>query len=180
MKEELEARMNAFDVRAWWQSKLPSLTEQAWANMAKKTVPDKATLHNPYEGTRSARQLNERVDEFLERLPPATTKSSDVGTWIYIANPFISRRRKGPVQSIEAMAAGEDPAEDGDDKSQFVVLGGNLLEELSGAKFMIEREMSGQPALKMAKAISKEKDETVKKIKELAMDLKLLSGKVCE
>lgn len=49
------------------------------------------TLHNRLEGVSTARQLTETVDEFLERLPPRTTITSD---WIWVTCPILKGKGK--------------------------------------------------------------------------------------
>lgn len=44
------------------------------------SVPE--ALYNRLEGHAPARQLTETVDEFLKRLPPKTTLSTEAGPWI--------------------------------------------------------------------------------------------------
>ncbi|KAL1958945.1 hypothetical protein VTO42DRAFT_3498 [Malbranchea cinnamomea] len=41
---------------------------------------------HPHDGLVHCRQATETVAEFLQRLPPSTTKAEDVGPWIRIAN----------------------------------------------------------------------------------------------
>src|SRR5438045_6428313 len=92
MKTKLEARANAFDPQVWWEQRVLTLEEIAISSTTtteREVGSARARLHNPYEGLCYARQLNETVEEFLERLPPATTRQSHKIPWIFIANPHI-------------------------------------------------------------------------------------------
>lgn len=110
-------------------------------NIAKNMAIEKTTkttqLYNPYKGIHSARQLGETVDQFLARIPPASTLVSEDLHWIWIANPFIPR--PGSI---------EDPdGEDGynpDKWAKFEILGRNLLEELKDDIDDVTKEMGGQ------------------------------------
>lgn len=138
-----------------------------------------ATLYNPYEGSNCGRQLGETVEEFLTRLPPATTRVSPTTPWIYIANPF----RKAPTRKRDKNAEGdlaeEGPPSEDSDWAQFVVLGGNLLEELTGIRHAVEKQKTGDAKGRTTKAFNVEKDKTVSKILDKATELHCTSGKVC-
>lgn len=138
-----------------------------------------ATLYNPYEGQRrSARQLGETVEEFLQRLPPATTQVSPLTPWIFIANPY----RKAPTRSGEEDVQGgitdEGPPEEDSDWAKFVVLAGNLLEELTGIRHDIEKKKAGKAKATITRAVNIEKDKIVRKILDTATELRCTSGKV--
>lgn len=58
-------------------------------------------LSDRFKGVWYGRQLSETVDNFLLRLPPATTEISNKVPWIWIANPYE------PVHAIlEELAVG--------------------------------------------------------------------------
>lgn len=57
-------------------------------------------LHNPFEGNEMAKQLNEPLDDFLNRLRPSVTPVSS-GPWIWIANPRYGRQSYGDVASLK-------------------------------------------------------------------------------
>lgn len=82
-----------FDVQEWWANKTPSLLEIARENVeaAARTEKTRALLYNPYEGCKYARQLNENVEDFVKRLPPATTQSSDDCPWVNTLDPKCLR-----------------------------------------------------------------------------------------
>ncbi|KAJ0106958.1 hypothetical protein J7T55_011053 [Diaporthe amygdali] len=86
----LHDRMNNFDVNEYW-----SRHGHAPDNDATDIAH---AIHNGYDGVASARQLTETVDQFLARLPPATTRVTLNCPWIYIWNPFVPSDRIYPVQ----------------------------------------------------------------------------------
>jgi hypothetical protein len=107
VQQDMEDRANSFDPAEWWKHKIPSLTETAITGAANAVNQEVATLYNPYEGNEPCgRQLGESVDEFLERLPPATTPMSEDRSWIYVANPF--RKAKKPKDEGELAEAPPD------------------------------------------------------------------------
>ncbi|KAL8870015.1 MAG: hypothetical protein Q9174_003841 [Haloplaca sp. 1 TL-2023] len=59
----------------------------AASRAASKTPSTSEALYNPYEGRTYARQLNESVEDFLQRLPPRTTAASFECPWIFVSNP---------------------------------------------------------------------------------------------
>ena len=64
----------------------------ALTNAAVEEPSKPQALYNLYEGKIYARQLDQPVSTFLELLPPRTTQRSHIGEWIYIANPYGSKR----------------------------------------------------------------------------------------
>jgi hypothetical protein len=175
--QELEDRAGTFDAAGWWENRPSSLTEMANSGIETATAKATAKLYNPYEGQSCGRQLGETVEEFLARLPPATTRVSDETPWIFIANPF----RKAPAQEAEQnkKELGEEgpPAEDSL-WAQFVVTGGKLLEELTGIRHGIEISMAGRAKSHITKVVNIEKDKIVRKILDTAAELHCTSGKV--
>jgi len=175
MKQEYGVRAQSFDPAEYWKHKIPSLTEIANANLENATVTKAATLYNPYEGAFSGRQLGETVDEFLERLPPATTPITDIVHWIYIANPY----RKAPKRDEhEQNESDEAPPDEESDWARFVVLGGNLLEELTTIRHTIEKQKAGKAKAIITRAVNPEKEMIVKKLLDTAVELHCTSGKV--
>lgn len=148
----------------------------AIVNIAAAVKPKPVTLYNPYEGdSRCARQLGETVEEFLERLPPRTISASEDRPWIYIANPY----RKAPkAEENRSGVVGEGPPDEESDWAQFVVLGGNLLEELTGIRHDIEKKKESQANVMITKAVNVQKDSIVQKLLETAVKLHCTSGKV--
>lgn len=95
---DLDRRVQEFDAIKWWKQSAKAQTPLQ-IQSKKDSRPDTAHLHNPYAGVRSAWQLTETVDEFLHRLPPATTAASEVGPWLFICNPYIARKSKSEGQN---------------------------------------------------------------------------------
>jgi hypothetical protein len=173
---ELKDRANSFNAAAWWSNKAPSLTEIANANMEIAVEKKEATLYNPYEGLRRcARQLGETVDEFLERLPPATTQQAVITPWIFIANPY----RKAPTRPGEDGGVLEvGPPEADSEWAQFGILAGNFLEELTGIRHDIEKRDAGKAKTTITRKVNVEKEKIVRKILDTAITLHCTSGKV--
>ena len=178
VKQDFEGRASAFNVAAWWKRRIPSLTEIANANITADVAKETAVLFNPYEGEFCGRQLDETVEEFLERLPPATTPVSGLIPWIYIANPYRKARKAPKVgKSLEDLNAEGPPADDSD-WVQFVVLGGKLLDGLVNIKHDIEKKKVGAAKSVVTKAVNVQRDMIVKKLLDTAVDCHCTSGKV--
>lgn len=174
MKRDFEDRARRFDAREWWRNSVASLTSMA-ANDTKSTASKKAvTLYNPYEGLPDSRQLSETVEEFLQRLPPRSTHTSEMITWIRIANPY----RKAPALESNQKINAEGPPEEGSGWAQFVVLGGNMLDELTTIRHDIEKQKSGKAKATITKAYNPLKNVIVQKLLDTAADLHCTSGKV--
>ena len=177
-KQDLEHRANSFTTKDWWSNKEPSLTEMANSNAASDKKRDLTNLYNPYEGKFCGRQLSETVQEFLERLPPATSQVSDTLRWIFIANPYHTVSVQTQENLSQVKLADEAPQEVGSDWAKFVVLGGNLLEELIGLRHEIEKRRTGQAKGTITKAVNLQKETIVKKILDTAVQFRCTTGKV--
>jgi hypothetical protein len=136
------------------------------------------TLYNPYEGVGCGRQLWETVEEFLARLPPATTQVSCLIPWIFIANPFRKAPTRKGNENIKEELGAEGPPDENSQWAQFVVLAGKLLGELTGIRHDIEKNSSGVAQAQVTKAINIQKDKIVQKILDTAVELHCTSGKV--
>jgi hypothetical protein len=176
--QELEYRAGRFGATEWWEGKTSSLTEIANSNMSTAVETASATLYNPYEGSTCGRQLGETVDEFLTRLPPATTRVSVTSPWIFIANPFRKAPSKEREHNAQEQLLDEAPPEEDSDLTKFMVLAGNLLEELSVIQQGIEMSMAGRVKSQITKAVNVEKDKIVRKILDTATEMHVTSGKV--
>ncbi|TVY39237.1 UPF0696 protein-like protein [Lachnellula occidentalis] len=172
LQQELEERASNFNPAEWWEHVIPSLTEIASANLASATVPKAPKLYNPYEGNPCGRQLDESVDEFLHRLPPASTPFSSRVPWIFIANPY----RKAPKPKDEGELA-EGPPDDDSQWARFVVEGGKLLEQLLVLKNKIEKEKAGATKATVTKALNVQRNIIVEKLLDTAVDMHCTSGK---
>ena len=56
-------------------------------------------LFNIFEGDPHAWQLGESVDDFVKRVPPATTSALSC-SWIWVSNPYRNPRDKSPGSRI--------------------------------------------------------------------------------
>ena len=136
-----------------------------------------STLYNPYEGRISGHQSEETVDEFLQRLPPATTRISHDIPWIFIANPF--RKRPAREMSQDQMDLGDEgPPSVDSDWATFVVQARNLLKQLTCCKHAIEKGMAGEANAAVTRAVNVEKENIVRRILDTAAALHCTSGKV--
>jgi hypothetical protein len=161
-----------------------SPTELAESNLKSVMKIKSATLYNPYEGQECGRQLGETVEEFIQRLPPSTTASITLTTanaggvpWIFIANPF---RNPPKVHSGDKQheLANEGPPDENSDWAQFVIRGGNILDELGSIEKEIEKRKVGQAKASITKAVNIEKEAIVQKLLDTAVELHCTSGKV--
>lgn len=180
MKQDLRNRAENFSPAKWWDEKQESITEIANANVKSAVAVKAAPLYNPYEGQLCGRQLGESVEYFLERLPPSITHTTTSMTaraggipWIYIANPY----RKSPKNDSGELA-NEGPPDENSDWPQFVVRGGDILEELTSIKNDIEKKKTGQARAAITRAINIERDVIVQKLLDTAVQLHCTSGKV--
>ncbi|KAJ4388162.1 hypothetical protein N0V93_008769 [Gnomoniopsis smithogilvyi] len=181
---ELESRVAQFDPSTFWQDR-ETLTMAApyIKSESSSTSPAPATqLHNPYEGQYCcAKQLNETIEGFLSRLPPATTNVDSDIPWIYVANPYIPRQDRGGEEA---------PVEFGADLGKFIEGGEKRLEMCSDFVRVLEARPAigrgggrggggrgGPTKAMMSREIAKEKAECVDDILMLAKVLKVATGK---
>lgn len=174
----LESRAENFDVESYWRLrersgmvqpgiKQDSSSPTPITNMASTTS---TKLHNAYKGRVSAKQLSETIDDFLRRLPPATTDATPEIPWIYVANPYIPRDDKGGEEA---------PAEPGAQLQTFIEGGGERL-ELFGDFLRTKQDKGrgGRAGNAMAREVSRERDACVGDILMLANAMKVRTGKV--
>ncbi|KAH8645637.1 hypothetical protein BX600DRAFT_519227 [Xylariales sp. PMI_506] len=130
--DQLNLRVEQFDLDEWWSWHSILQTPLRIQSHA-QTHTDLTHLHNPYAGVPYAWQLTETVDAFLDRLPPATTTESSIGPWIFVCNPYISRKdlAKAQSQSIRG-SENEAPEEDGTELLRFVEGGMERLHFVTG------------------------------------------------
>lgn len=136
-----------------------------------------AELHNPYAGVPYAWQLTETVDDFLSRLPPATTTQAPETPWIYICNPYIPRVPKS--ESLNQASKGnedEGPEQDGS-RLDVVIEGGMERLELLG-NFVRELPKFGRPPSTTEREKNKERSQATLDILHLAHVGKVRAGKV--
>ncbi|KAG5920718.1 hypothetical protein E4U42_006093 [Claviceps africana] len=126
-----------------------------------------AKLHNPYAGVEFAWQLTETLDDFLHRLPPATTNQSKDVPWIFICNPLVAREAKST--SDDAFMRGnedEAPFEAGRQLSLVVQGAMERLELL--AELMQRLQTSGKSSNFITQELSQERRNAVSDILHLA------------
>ena len=90
---------------------------------------------NLYEGDLAGRQLSEPVEAFLARCPPLTTHISDLGPWIYIANPHTNFRPN-------------------EDRAAFVTCGSQLLKDYGAERASREVSMAGKSKQTITKKLT--------------------------
>ncbi|RYP92552.1 hypothetical protein DL770_001310 [Monosporascus sp. CRB-9-2] len=138
-------------------------------------------LHNPYAGVRYARQLDETIEAFLARLPPASTPATAALPWIYIYNPLRSGRR--PSQNgnrdrshvVVRGAEDEAPLERGADLRTFCEGG---MERLHLATQFIEQcRGSGMARAFVARECRKAGADAAREVLDLAHALRVRCGK---
>ncbi|KUJ14853.1 DUF1917-domain-containing protein [Mollisia scopiformis] len=174
-KHELEEKASTFDVAEWWKCKIPTLMEIAEKNMKTDIVKESVKLYNPYEGRGEARQLSETVDDFLARLPPATTPFSSTIPWIFIANPY----RKAPQRKDhdDYSRTGEGPPDERSEWGAFTVTGNRLLQELTQIRHTLEKKKPGKTKAAITREVNADKDRIVKEILDTAKNLHCTTGK---
>ncbi|KAL8711087.1 MAG: hypothetical protein Q9220_004468 [cf. Caloplaca sp. 1 TL-2023] len=132
-RAKLEQRAQEYDPAPYWahhEHLLPVIIAKArakaQAQASSASLAPERPLYNPYGGQTSGRQLNESVEQFLQRLPPLTTPTSAACSWIYVANPHATSR---PTDA---------------DKAGFMQEGERLLGEFSEKQDEIETFMAGK------------------------------------
>lgn len=174
MKQHLRHRVDSFNVNQWARAQRLNpgrpLPHTSFADHA-------ARLHNPYAGVPYAWQLTETVDDFLARLPPATTVQDETIPWIFICNPYIPRlQRRHSDGACLKTNEDEGPAEE-NSRLQLVVQGGmERLELLSSLRDKLERAGKSQAVIK--REMSKEAKQATLDILNLAHAGKVRTGKV--
>lgn len=202
---QLESRAASFNPATYWDDRKklamesPGLFNQSCSPSSSSATPTLAVaaaspsatrlsttttrLHNPYEGRPwCAKQLNETFENFLTRLPPSTTATTDQTPWIYVANPFIPReedhgRRGGGGSGGEEQEA---PSEFGAQIEGFMEGGAERLALLGDFLRTVEAK-TGRGGLSKAvvnREVAKERDGAVNDVLMLAKMLKVRTGKV--
>lgn len=136
-----------------------------------------AELHNPYAGVPYAWQLTETVDDFLSRLPPATTTQTPETPWIYICNPYIPRVPKS--ESLNQTSKGnEDEGPEQDGSRLDVVIEGGMERLAILGNFVRELPKFGRPPSTTEREKNKERSQATLDILHLAHVGKVRAGKV--
>ncbi|KAI0880948.1 DUF1917-domain-containing protein [Annulohypoxylon maeteangense] len=119
---DLKAKVRDFDPETWWGEHGDVNTPlRIQAQSEDVEMKDVSNLHNPYAGLEYAWQLTETIEAFLERVPPATTDATPKNPWIWVCNPYISRKKKS--ESLNQHIRGcedEAPEEEGADLPRVV------------------------------------------------------------
>ena len=116
--------------------------------------------YNPYAGDAAAWQFDEDLEDFLQRLPPATT-SANIGPWLWIASPFSDERLLTP------------------DWATFTADGEEVIQKWAQHKYHVENERAGKSKLSTSRILAKDRGEVEKNLLNLASELRCTSGKVC-
>lgn len=173
---ELKARVKEFDVHGWWDE-FAAMDTPLKLQARKKAVVDVSHLHNPYAGMKYAWQLTETVEDFLARMPPATTDQTPDSPWIWVCNPYIKRKRKQEAAN-QMIRGGEDeaPEEKGADLGS-VVEGGMARLHFASEFINFCRNSGNQPAI-ITRECRKAGTDAAKDILDLAKAHRVRCGKV--
>ncbi|KAL6804467.1 DUF1917 domain-containing protein [Trichoderma sp. SZMC 28012] len=166
-------RVADFDVDEWAQQQ----REHPGRPQRHTNFTDEAShLHNPYAGIEYAWQLTETIDDFLTRLPPATTDQTPETPWIFICNPYIPRVHKHESQSQFSKGNEDEAPEEEGSKTAIVAQGG--LERLHlVTKFIEGMQRSGKAKPIVEREIRKEQRQATDDILKLAHLAKVRTGK---
>ena len=170
----LQARCDSFDVQQWRRQQ----SEHPGRAIPQKDVSfDTSQLHNPYAGVAYAWQLTEKIEDFLERLPPRTTLQTEKTPWIFICNPYIPRVEKSQA-SNQASRGNEDEApEEFGSRTNVVVEGG--MERLELVRNFAEgMRRTGKPQTFQERELQQERKRAADDILNLAHACKVRAGKV--
>ncbi|KAI4864516.1 DUF1917-domain-containing protein [Hypoxylon rubiginosum] len=172
---ELKARVKEFDVHGWWDE-FAAMDTPLKLQARKKAVVDVSHLHNPYAGMKYAWQLTETVEDFLARMPPATTDQTPDSPWIWVCNPYIKRKRKQEAAN-QMIRGGEDeaPEEKGADLGS-VVEGGMARLHFASEFINFCRNSGNQPAI-ITRECRKAGTDAAKDILDLAKAHRVRCGK---
>ncbi|ORY67087.1 uncharacterized protein BCR38DRAFT_455952 [Pseudomassariella vexata] len=173
---DLELRTSKFDTNSWW------LRQQAYPTplrlQAQKQQQAKQTtrLHNPYADVPYAWQLSETVDDFLQRLPPATTDEIPGNSWIWICNPYIERKPKNEAQNQNIRGCeDEGPEEEGTNLARFIEGGMERLHFVS--QFVDQFKQSCKSKMVLTRETNKAGNDAAHAILNLAQALRVRCGK---
>ncbi|CAG9943858.1 unnamed protein product [Clonostachys rosea f. rosea IK726] len=172
---ELEERIARFDVDEWAEGY--RLNPARPRKSATRVADGSSHLHNPYAGVPYAWQLTETLDDFLTRLPPATTSQADV-PWIYICNPYLPGVPKAESDGAQHKGEGngdEAPVQRESDIRLVVEAG---MERLQLARsFLEEFSTMNKSKAVVEREATKARQHAVSDILELAHAAKVRAGK---
>ncbi|KAG5983877.1 hypothetical protein E4U55_006862 [Claviceps digitariae] len=175
-RQQLESRVQQFNASEWitrhgtW-----GVGHPVRARHPLRAI-ETAKLHNPYAGVPYAWQLTETVDDFLCRLPPATTNQSEDVPWIFICNPFVAREQK--MTSDDAFMKGNEDEAPSEGGRQLSLVVQGATERLGLLAELMQRvKMSGKPSNFIAQELSQERKNAVSDILHLAHAGRARTGK---
>ncbi|MCJ1362237.1 hypothetical protein MMC16_001339 [Acarospora aff. strigata] len=164
-RNHLEGLVSQFEPSSYWSTQHLTLSSIAASNLAAEAKDKRAgktptaNLYNPYKGLLYARQLEETVPEFLERLPPLTTPASTNGPWIFIANPYSPKR---PLD---------------EDRAGLTTAGEAILSTFSATKATLETQTTGLPKSTLTKKLTQERKAVQEALLAAAAEHNCTSGK---
>jgi len=168
LKAEFNQRSNEFDAAEAWRTRGTSLADIALANMDKERARDLAMPYNSLQGQHCGRQLEESLDEFLNRLPPSTSIASAELPWIRVANTYASRHECAECEDSTVSGLSE----------RFQDICDELLKHLEEQTIKWKIDMESKPAHMLNRAINKMRSETVDQIRKHAIEFNVKTGKV--
>ncbi|KAI0542421.1 hypothetical protein GGR58DRAFT_249402 [Xylaria digitata] len=175
--EDLNRKVEHFDVGKWWQDhkdhKTPLSMQAEGASSSSDNTPH---YHNPRAGDPSSWQLDESVDAFLRRLPPATTEETPDHRWIWICNPYIKRKSKSEAEN-QRVRGGEDeaPEAEGANVPTLMQAGEERLQFASS--FIDQFRKPGVSGALLVQETRKAGKDAAKDILDLAKSLRVTCGK---
>ena len=169
-------RVEQFDTVKWWQDRN---TVPLRPQPPQQKPRDLSQLHNPYDGCHYAWQLTETVDEFLARLPPASTRASEDIPWIYICNPHVPRKPKSEAQNQLSRGNEDEGTEEAGSNLGVASEGAMARLHLLSEFIRGALEYGGGSAAAM-NDVAEQKREAVTDILNLAWNCKVRCGKVWE
>ncbi|KAK7992295.1 hypothetical protein PG996_012692 [Apiospora saccharicola] len=173
---ELEERVDGFDIQGWWEQRKHAQSALRLQAVRQPETKDTAQLHNPYSGYKYAWQLDETVDKFLKRLPPATTNESEVCPWIFICNPYIDRKHKSLAQNQHVRGSEDEAPEDElSDIPRFIEGGSERLSMV--AEFSNFMRKSSKSRAVITREVNKAGRDAAGEILDLALNLHVKCGK---
>ncbi|KAL8925161.1 MAG: hypothetical protein Q9208_003666 [Pyrenodesmia sp. 3 TL-2023] len=161
-KAKLEEECAKFDPTQYWANHpylLPVVAAASRAKAEAASTSSSKPLYNPYKGLVNARQLEESVLDFLQRLPPLTTPVSKDCPWIFIANPHASSRPTDKDQGAYRLAAEE------------------MLEEFTQKKEDIEKSMAGKAQSSITRKLTPLRKALEEKLLAKAKEKSFTTGK---
>jgi hypothetical protein len=126
-----------------------------------------------FNGKQFARQYWETVDQFLQRLPPATTEGSRELQWIWISNPHV------PPPQFDPDGIPRDEWMEHVSKIPTLRMHGRgILHHLEMTKFALEQNIAQLSAAIVTRQMCFERDIAVAAIHHLAITMEMTTGKV--